>query len=206
VKVCYASGECDRDGIPKAIDYVISNHEWRKTKSNWKGSIINMSWSVFGGDLEQIKRAIGRADAAGLVMVAAAGNSGSVLGEDPANVYPAISYKVITVAAALTTYDWYRNSNYGGKIDIIAPGSCWSWWTGGTIDIKTGTSQAAPHVAGTIALFMGHEGPIDRVTAMERLVDNADLGYVANVPDGTPNALVNNGAWKGVPYAGAPFP
>lgn len=139
-------------------------------------------------------------------MVAAAGNNGQVLGEKPAEIYPASSYKVITVAASLTTYDWYRGSNYGGKIDIIAPGSCWSWWTGGTIDIKTGTSQATPHVAGTIALFMGHEGPIYRVTAMERLMANADIGYVANVPDGTPNALVNNGAWKGVPYVGAPFP
>jgi len=86
----------------------------------------------------------------GIVVVAASGNDGT----DEAN-YPASFEAVISVSAIDSSYSIADYSNYGEQIDIAAPGS----------DILTtsidngymygsGTSFAAPHITGIIALFL----------------------------------------------------
>jgi len=117
--------------------------------------VISMS---FGGPSEGgiLREALNYAKAAGVVLVASAGN------DDDSVYYPA-AYDEYCLAVAATDYnderpDW---SNPGPEIDVAAPGiriiSCvptWFWGPGSfPYGYAGGTSQAAPHVAGLAALI-----------------------------------------------------
>lgn len=208
VKICNSTGKFSKARVHDAINYVTWKHGTKVGQPGFNGSVINMSFGMrytLPSEHELMRKAVRAAYEAGIVMVAAGGNDYGPLGDAGYLMYPATSPKVITVAASVGLYQWYRGSNYGSKIDMIAPGSCESYWKDGNTKVVTGTSQAAPLVAGTIALFMGHEGPMNMTTAKQRLMANADIDVVQGVPDGTHNAQVNSGIHKGIPYIGAPF-
>jgi len=117
--------------------------------------VINMS---FGGPSEAgiLAEALNYAKAAGVVLVASAGN------EEDSVFYPA-AYDEYCIAVAATDYNderpWW--SNPGPEVDVAAPGvriiSCsptWYWGPGSfPYGYGEGTSQAAPHVAGLAALI-----------------------------------------------------
>ena len=103
-----------------------------------------------------------------VVLVCAAGN------EESSVIYPAAYSETIAVGAV--RWDWQRAhySNYGPEIDIVAPGGDMNvdqngdgyvdgvfstYWTsseGNTYEFRQGTSMAAPHVSGVVALMMSY--------------------------------------------------
>src|SRR5215212_8914523 len=110
----------------------------------------------YGGDgfSQAMLDAIRTADSRGSLFVAAAGNSFSDNDLDP--VYPA-GYdvpNVVSVAASDPDDDLAWFSNTGGEsVDLAAPGvDVYSTWPGGGYHFDSGTSMAAPHVAGAAAL------------------------------------------------------
>jgi len=130
------------------IQYAIDN----------KADVISISW---GGSLYSTtyQNMINIAYANGIIVVAAAGNTGSNLAAIP--VYPALYNNVITVGSTgrpgLTLPDEISTfSNYGIDIDVMAPGyDIYSSISTGTASYGSlsGTSMATPLVAGLCALM-----------------------------------------------------
>lgn len=89
-------------------------------------------------------------------------------------------------------------SGFGEKVTLWAPGQeVSSYNNDGDVGQFTGTSYAAPLVAGIIATYYGFEGPIDDLdTVRERLDANVESGILSGLKSKSPNKLANNGYQK----------
>jgi len=116
-------------------------------------SVINLSLGA--GQSSAVENAITEARLKDVVVVAAAGNSGSDNDLNP--FYPASSPSdnVIAVAASDAADSLTSWSNYGAtSVDVAAPGDAiYSTILNGQYGIASGTSMATPHVAGIIAVM-----------------------------------------------------
>ena len=111
----------------------------------------NNSWGG-GGANTGLSGAISRAEKAGILFVAAAGNSSTNVESYPAAY---TQNNVISVAALTSTGGLASYSNYGSTwVDLGAPGSgIYSTLLNGTYGTFNGTSMAAPHVTGAAGLL-----------------------------------------------------
>jgi hypothetical protein len=124
-----------------------------------------------------LREAVGRATAAGVPVVASAGNAGVTT-----ESYPAADLGVIGVAASTpddTRYSW---SNHGSWVDVAAPG-CYrvsdpvTPTTGRTY---CGTSAAAPVVSGALALARAAGQPADATALRDALsATSVPVAYVS---------------------------
>jgi subtilisin family serine protease/outer membrane protein assembly factor BamB len=170
LKFIAADGFGSGSGEIACIDYAISHN----------AQIINGS---FGGDQPSAAEyyALQQAMAANIIVVAAAGNDS--VNADAGYSYPAgyLLDNIVTVAATTNTDTLSSYSDYGpGTVDLAAPGddiastfnaSDSSYASG------SGTSFAAPHVVGALALLKAHF-PSDSY----RQLINRLLGQVAVLP------------------------
>ena len=148
--------------------------------------VINMSFGGAPGDKDSaLHQAIQKAVAEGIIVVASSGNGGlnSVL-------YPAAFNEVISVGAVNKYNERVSYSNYGPKLDLVAPGgslnesgggiySTWGYYENGqTIadyNYMSGTSMAAPYVSGVAALLFSRG--LNSYQVRDRLLNTAvDLG------------------------------
>lgn len=110
--------------------------------------IINMSFGVstYSAALEQ---AVKDAEKAGILMVAAAGNVG-----DKGVQYPAAFDEVIAVGSVDKDGNLASDSSTGEQVELVAPGELvMSTGDFGDVRVASGTSLAAPQVAGTASLL-----------------------------------------------------
>lgn len=164
VKVLDRTGSGTFGWIIAGLDYVTAN-------SSVVG-VANLSLGANGGTNPSqafldasalLHDAVVRAVSSGVVVVVAAGNS--AVDVTSYNAVPAMYPEVITVSA-LDDQDgiqgndkWASFSNYGAEVDIIAPGvKILSTAIGGGTSSLSGTSFSAPHVAGTVALYITRNG------------------------------------------------
>lgn len=91
----------------------------------------------------------------GIILTAAAGNNNT----DTCTLYPARNAGTIAVGATDKDDRIYKGNNYGDCIEVFAPGvdilSAWGKGSDSEYRIRTGTSMAAPIVAGMAALTIG---------------------------------------------------
>lgn len=140
--------------------------------------IINLSLALTAGSpaLEAASKA---AWDAGILLVAAAGNAGGAV------AFPA-AYDTVIAVGATDSCDGKTNfSNFGPQVELTAPGTAIlsSYKNGAYLSIS-GTSQAAPHVAGVAALLIASQTVTDlngngaiNDEVRQTLVDSAqDLG------------------------------
>ncbi len=134
--------------------------------------IINASWgSEFYS--ERLKEEIEQYDG---LFITAAGNDRSNIDDSP--FYPA-SYdlpNIITVANSNSSDQLSRKSNYGkSSVDLAAPGSSvYSTCINSTYVYKSGTSMAAPYVAGVAALIKSKYPGISTSGIKKALLDSVD--------------------------------
>ncbi|MEX0326332.1 MAG: S8 family serine peptidase [Puniceicoccaceae bacterium] len=145
LKFLDSTGNGTISGALSCIDYAITNG----------ADIMNNSWGGSGFS-QALEDAIESANAAGILFIAAAGNSGT--DNDLSPIYPA-SYDVENVIAVAAidrtgTLAWF--SNYGStRVDLAAPGVAILSATAASdtsYSYFDGTSMATPHVAGIAAL------------------------------------------------------
>jgi subtilisin family serine protease len=139
VKVMNDSGEGTDAYVSSGIKYAVDNH----------ANIITMSLGVDGMSAT-LGNMIDYASSHGVVCVAASGNSGTSTVS-----YPAAYPRVIAVGAVDSTQHWASFSNYGTNLDVVAPGvSIYSTQAASGYQYLSGTSTAAPYVAGVAALML----------------------------------------------------
>ena len=134
----------------------------------------NNSWGG-GGYSRTLDRAIEAANDQGIMFVAAAGNEGNNNDTNPRYPTNYDAPNVISVAALNRNDNLAGFSNYGATtVDVGAPGvSIYSTLPGNSYGSFSGTSMAAPHVAGVVGLLNAAKPGIS-VTE----VSNAILGTV----------------------------
>jgi len=115
--------------------------------------VINASWGG-GGYSQALKEAIDEAAAQGIVVVCAAGNEATNSDRDPNYPSSYLSGNIISVGASTRSDRMATFSNYGARsVDVMAPGqSILGAFPGGSYGTLSGTSMAAPIVAGVVAM------------------------------------------------------
>lgn len=148
--------------IARAVDWAISQ----------KASVLNMSFA--GPEDGLVADVIAAARDGGAVAVAAAGNGGP----DAPPAYPGALDSVIAVTATDAAEAVYERANAGTYVDIAAPGvDVLVAGRGGTVKLMSGTSMAAAHISGLVALMAEEAGPLSFEAAMAALTATArDLG------------------------------
>lgn len=136
-------------------------------------AVVNMS---LGGPTtsSSLVSKINELYSAGVVMVAAAGNSNI----DACNVYPAAYTKVIAVGATGSNNRLASFSNHGTCVDILAPGDNIrvASGNGSATKIVDGTSFSAPFVAGVVAQFLEANPSMGPHDVRLALIANATSG------------------------------
>lgn len=155
-------------GVGPKIDlYAVKVLDWRG--SGYLSDVIEgLDWAIKNGmevvnmslgtslDIQSFREAIQRVNTAGITQVAAAGNTGGSV------IYPAAYPEVIAVSATDFTDSLASWSSRGPEIDLTAPGvSIYSTYKGQTYKTLSGTSMAAPHVTGTVALVLTQTAKCD---------------------------------------------
>jgi Tol biopolymer transport system component len=166
--------------IIAGADWVAANHV--------KPAVANLSFITIVGN-DSIDLAVRNLIAAGVTTVVAAGNNtGDASLRSPARVTEAI-----TVAAIDQFDNQAPFSNFGPVVDVYAPGVdivSASHIDDITTSMRSGTSSAAPFVAGSAARYLS-ANPTESTAAVSRAItSNATPGKVMNAGADTPNLVL----------------
>lgn len=171
--------DCNGSGT---ISNVVAGINW-VTANAKKPAVANMS---LGGSANTVlDQAVRDSIAAGVTYSIAAGNGGTFGGgQDACRVSPARVKEALTVGATDTADKRTSWSNYGSCVDVYAPGNNIVSAYGATGSSNTawqrmsGTSMAAPAVAGVAALLLDFAPTAKPETVLKALAGVATSGVV----------------------------
>lgn len=164
-KVLGDDGSGDNIGVARGIRYCLD-----------RGCDI-ISMSLGGGYDQEIEAAVRDAVSAGKFVICAAGNEGSVAGQNTVN-WPARLADTVAVASYNRQGSISGFSSRGKEVDIACPGEdILSCWLGNAYRRLSGTSMAAPFLSGLVAIMISHQREIERSGSIPAfpIRDNATL-------------------------------
>lgn len=188
VRIFGCEGTGYMSDVVAGLDWIAQHHT--------AGTPAVANLSVGGGISATTDAAVQRVIDDGVTVVVAAGNSAA----DACNASPARTPAAITVAATDRNDAQASFSNFGSCVDIYAPGQSITsaWHTSTTAQASaSGTSMAAPHVAGAAAVLLSRNPALTPAQVSTDIVNFSTAGLVTNATAGTPNRLLY------VPEAGA---
>lgn len=162
---------------------------WHSGQPAQQGIPAVANMSLGGATHRAAEAAVRNSIRAGVTYVVAAGNWNS----DAAAYSPAAVAEAITVGATGRNDSRAEFSNYGPTLDLFAPGvGIPSAWIGSDLMIATasGTSMAAPHVSGVVALYLQSNRTASPATVRSAIVGNSTAGVVINPGQESPNRLL----------------
>lgn len=180
VRVLDCNGGGSVSGVIAGIDWAINHHTTAP-------AVMNLSLGTTKSD--SLNSAIDRAYADGITVVVAAGNANV----DACTTSPS-SNKVsaLTIGATTRTDVRASYSNFGTCLDLFAPGSeIDSAWisSNSSANRLSGTSMAAPHVAGLAARYLSAAPASSPASVMTALINSATNNVVTSIGTGSPNKL-----------------
>ena len=151
-----------------------------------EAAVVNMS--LGGPTSSALDEAVENLISRGITVVVAAGNDNV----DACNYSPARTPAAITVGATNTDDSRASYSNFGSCLDIFAPGtSIPSTWLGvNYYAFLSGTSMAAPHVAGVIVRFLSQYPGLSPAQVTNSIKTSSTKNLVTSAGTGSPNRLV----------------
>ena len=182
VRVLGCDGLGTYSSVIAGLNWIAANHQ------PGDAAVVNMS--LGGVASSTLDEAVSNLVTKGISVVVAAGNDNV----DACDTSPARAPEAITVGATGTfnSYDDRASySNFGTCLDIFAPGtSITSTWLGtNTANTISGTSMAAPHVAGLIARLLGQYRGLTPAQVVRSVKTSSTKNLVTLAGSGSPNNL-----------------
>jgi subtilisin family serine protease len=181
VRVLSCTGSGSTTGVINGVNWVTSDHA--------AGAPAAANMSLGGGLNTALNNAVANSIADGVSYAVAAGNSNA----NACSSSPAAVSTAVTVGATQSNDARASFSNYGTCVDIFAPGVgvLSAWYNSNTAtNTISGTSMAAPHVAGAMARILQANPGWTPAQVHSFLISSSTTGVVTSPGTGSPNRLL----------------
>jgi subtilisin family serine protease len=192
IRVLDCQGRGTDSQVIAGIDWVTANHI--------APAVVNMS--LGGSASTALDNAVRTSIAAGVSYAIAAGNDDA----DACFDSPARVAEALTVGASTDRDERASFSNRGTCVDLFAPGeeiTSAIHRSDAATASYSGTSMAAPHVAGVMALYLEQNPTADPAALFAALIANTAPNKLSGIGTGSPNRLLYAGFLNTEPTATA---